>query len=342
MRQDHGKHSWPWWKELIISKWANNSWRFEMENSFEEAFFNIERDRAMSWFLKQKDRLPSLHPDMSETMVHKRILRNCGGDLEHAIKSRFIEPCSKEDYINAMENITTRTKIGRNWYKPPMDNKTSGKPIPKPNKPHKKASIKCHKCGSTPHLANACPKKTRINEIEIEKDDTKETHDVPVHESDSEPSEEEELPDELSIENINVSFEVTEVHNSLPQYSVEFMDLIHVKDAKMQKTKAARGKGYTAGSSCITNIVINNREAKIHLDSGAFFTCVGKDYLDKIYTNWQDRLMTIEGIKFSSSSQNMHSLGIFEAEMIFPHPKGSIRLKVEFVMNNCTSQQLIL
>ncbi|MBW0515197.1 hypothetical protein O181_054912 [Austropuccinia psidii MF-1] len=144
----------------------------------------------MSWFLKQKGRLTALNPDMSKTMVHKRILRKCGGDLEHAIRSRCIEPCSKEDYINSMEDITTRTKIGINWYKSPMDNKTSEKPIPKPNKPHDKAPFKCHKCESTSHFCNTCPKKTRINETEIEKDDTKETNYVSVHESDSEPSEE--------------------------------------------------------------------------------------------------------------------------------------------------------
>ncbi|MBW0582534.1 hypothetical protein O181_122249 [Austropuccinia psidii MF-1] len=121
------------------------------------------------------------------------------------------------------------------------------------------------------------------------------------------------------------------------------MDLIHVQDAKMQKTKPARGKFYTAGSSCITNIVTNNREANIHLDSGAFCTCVEKDYLDNIYTNWQDKLMPIEGMKFSSASQNMHPLVIFEAVMILPHPSGRIRLKAEFfVMNNCTSQHFIL
>ncbi|MBW0515202.1 hypothetical protein O181_054917 [Austropuccinia psidii MF-1] len=121
------------------------------------------------------------------------------------------------------------------------------------------------------------------------------------------------------------------------------MDLIHVQEAKMQKTKSARGKGYTAGSSCITSIVINNRESKIHLDSGNFCNCVGKDYLDKIDTNWQDNLIPIEGIKFRSSSQNMHPLGKFEAEMIFPHPTGSIKLKFELVvMNNCTSQHFIL
>ncbi|MBW0566474.1 hypothetical protein O181_106189 [Austropuccinia psidii MF-1] len=271
MRQDHGKHSCPWWKEWIISKWANDSWRFKIENSFEEPIFNVERDRPMSWFLEQKDRLTALHPDMSETMVHKRLLRKCGGDLEHAIRSRCIEPCSTEYYINSMEDITTRTKIGRNWYKSPIYNKTSGKPISKPNKPHDRLPLKFHKWGSTSHLANTCPKKTRINEIEIEKvEDTKETKDVSLHESDSEPSEEEELPDELSIENINFSFEVTEVHTHFPQYSDECMDLMHVQDAKMQNPKPARGKGYTAGSSCITNIVINNTESKIHLDSGAF------------------------------------------------------------------------
>ncbi|MBW0576773.1 hypothetical protein O181_116488 [Austropuccinia psidii MF-1] len=121
------------------------------------------------------------------------------------------------------------------------------------------------------------------------------------------------------------------------------MDPIHVQVAKMQKTKPARVKGYKAGSSCITNIVINNREVKIHLDSGSFCTCVGKDYLDKIYTNWKDKFMPIEGIKFSSANQNMHPLGIFKAEMIFPHSSESIRLKVELVvMNNFTSQHFLL
>ncbi|MBW0504789.1 hypothetical protein O181_044504 [Austropuccinia psidii MF-1] len=99
-----------------------------------------------------------------------------------------------------------------------------------------------------------------MNEIEIEKaEDTRETNDVSLHESNSEPSEENKLPDKLSIENINVSFELTEVHTHLPQYNNEFMDLIHVQDAKVQNTKPTRDKGYTSGESCITNIVIKKR-----------------------------------------------------------------------------------
>ncbi|MBW0555421.1 hypothetical protein O181_095136 [Austropuccinia psidii MF-1] len=231
-----------------------------MENSFEEAIFNIERDRPISWLLKQKDRLTALHPDISETMVHKRILRKCGCDLEHAIRSKCIEPFSTEDYINATEDINTRTKSFRNWYKPPIENKTSRKPISTLNNPQDRAPLRFHECGSTSHFANTCPKETRINETETDKkDDPKEANDVSLHESDSETSEEEELTDQLGIENTNVSFDVTEVHTHLPQYSDECMDLIHVQEAKMQRPKPARGKGHTSGSFYITNIVINNK-----------------------------------------------------------------------------------
>ncbi|MBW0507173.1 hypothetical protein O181_046888 [Austropuccinia psidii MF-1] len=88
-----------------------------------------------------------------------------------------------------MEDNATRKKIGRSWYKPPKDNKTSGKPFSKPNKPQDSAPLKFYKCASTSHLASACSKKMRINEIEIERaEDTKEKDDLALHESDYEPS----------------------------------------------------------------------------------------------------------------------------------------------------------
>ncbi|MBW0530268.1 hypothetical protein O181_069983 [Austropuccinia psidii MF-1] len=117
------------------------------------------------------------------------------------------------------------------------------------------------------------------------------------------------------------------------------MHLIHVQDAKMQKTKPARSKYYTAGSSCITNIVIKNKEAKMNSDSGAFCTGVGRDYLGMIYTNWQEKLMPIECIKLRSASKDMHPFGILEAVMILPHPAGSIRLKFECVIFHYTKNK---
>ncbi|MBW0546768.1 hypothetical protein O181_086483 [Austropuccinia psidii MF-1] len=112
--------------------------------------------------------------------------------------------------------------------------------------------------------------KTIINEIEIgNTKETKKTNHLTVYESNSDPSEEEELSAKLGLEKIDGSFEVTEMHTHLPHYSDECMDLIHVQDAKMQKTKTARGKCFKNASSLITDIVIENNESKIHLDSGA-------------------------------------------------------------------------
>ncbi|MBW0586055.1 hypothetical protein O181_125770 [Austropuccinia psidii MF-1] len=48
---------------------------------------------------------------MSEFMIHRNILRQCGGDLEHAVKSRTTEQSSAEDIINILEEVTTRTRI---------------------------------------------------------------------------------------------------------------------------------------------------------------------------------------------------------------------------------------
>ncbi|MBW0471154.1 hypothetical protein O181_010869 [Austropuccinia psidii MF-1] len=49
---------------------------------------------------------------MSEFMIHRKIPRQCGGDLEHAVKSRNNEQYSEEDIINMLEEVTTRTIIG--------------------------------------------------------------------------------------------------------------------------------------------------------------------------------------------------------------------------------------
>ncbi|MBW0471977.1 hypothetical protein O181_011692 [Austropuccinia psidii MF-1] len=111
MRHEHGKHDWSWWKAEIITKFSNNSWRFIIENAFESVIFSSEKDKSLTWFLKHKDRLSALHPDLSDSMINMKIFRKCGGELEHAIKCRCVEPCSTEEYIKAMEDIITRTRI---------------------------------------------------------------------------------------------------------------------------------------------------------------------------------------------------------------------------------------
>ncbi|MBW0536081.1 hypothetical protein O181_075796 [Austropuccinia psidii MF-1] len=91
----------------------------------------------------------------------------------------------------------------------------------------------------------------------------------------------------------------------------------------MCEAKPARCKGYTSEASCITSILINDIEAKVNLDTGAFCTCVGKDYLKAILPGWKNHLLPIEGLQFSSASNDMYPLGILDTNLVFPHPAGS-------------------
>ncbi|MBW0552314.1 hypothetical protein O181_092029, partial [Austropuccinia psidii MF-1] len=188
---------------------------------------------------------------------------------------------------------------------------------------------------------NKFTKKTKVNEVqvieEVQCTEEKEESDI-----DSEVSEDTPVEDS-TIESITAFFEVTEVHTHLPKYSEDCHNLINIQDARMYKTKPARGKGYTSGASCITSILINDIEAKVNLDTGAFFTCMHKDYVQAILPEWKNHLLPIEGVQFSSASNNIYPLGILDTNIEFPHPAGSIRMKTEIVvMENCTSQNIIL
>ncbi|MBW0560444.1 hypothetical protein O181_100159, partial [Austropuccinia psidii MF-1] len=259
---------------------------------------------------------------MSEFMIHRKILREGGGDLEHAVKSRTTEQSSAEDIINILEELTTRTKIG-----------SSRKP----------ADIirKCHIFQSTTNLANTCPKRGKIDAIDIEKEPDVEKDDNIEENLDDKSSIFSESPKD--IENINATFEIMKSYSHLPQLSNGQFDLSKIQDAQLIKTKPNSGKGYTAGNSCITEVVINNKCTKTLLDPGAFCSCVGKSFLKTCVPNFEDHLLPIDGIKFNSASNPMKELGIFETNIIFPHINGNLRITVEFVViKNCSRTHFIL
>ncbi|MBW0516839.1 hypothetical protein O181_056554 [Austropuccinia psidii MF-1] len=210
------KNYWLWWKSEILTKWTNNSWRFEMENAFYSGIFSSEKDKPLTWFLKQKDKLSALHPAMSDSMFNITILRKCGGELEHDIKCRCVEPCSTEEYIKEIKYIITREGLGNTWNRTPMESKI----IPKTSREDRRPEIpvlKCHKCWGTSHLANTCTKKTKVKEVQVieavQCAEEKEKYD-----QDSEISYDTPAKD-YPIENITDFFEVSEVHTHLPQYN---------------------------------------------------------------------------------------------------------------------------
>ncbi|MBW0590573.1 hypothetical protein O181_130288 [Austropuccinia psidii MF-1] len=168
-----------------------------------------------------------------------KILRKCGGELEHTIKSRCVEPCSTEDYINAMKDIITRTRIAKTWTKIPIESNIVSN-IPREDRRPEKPVLKCHKCGSTSHLANTCSKKTKINEAQV----LEEVHCTEEKEESDQGSAiyEDTSVQDYPIGNITACFEVTEVHTHLPQYSEDFYNLINIQDARMYKTKLLEEK----------------------------------------------------------------------------------------------------
>ncbi|MBW0526720.1 hypothetical protein O181_066435 [Austropuccinia psidii MF-1] len=166
-----------------------------------------------------------------------------------------------------MEDIITRTRIGKTWTRIPMESKMVPK-IPREDKRPERPVLKCHKCGSTSHLANTCTKKTKINEVQVieEIQCTEEKE-----ESDQDSAVSEDTPvEDYPIENISAFFEVTEVHTNLPHYSEDCHNLINIQDARMCKAKPARGKWYTSGALCITLILMNEIEAKVIWIQGHF------------------------------------------------------------------------
>ncbi|MBW0567348.1 hypothetical protein O181_107063 [Austropuccinia psidii MF-1] len=86
--QAHEHQSWTWWKNQIVNKWANNAKRLKVETAFEYSKFNAAKDKALLWFFQEKDSLTALYPDMSEFMIHRKILRQCAIDLEQDSKKQ--------------------------------------------------------------------------------------------------------------------------------------------------------------------------------------------------------------------------------------------------------------
>ncbi|MBW0471554.1 hypothetical protein O181_011269 [Austropuccinia psidii MF-1] len=112
---------------------------------------------------------------MSESTIHRKILRQCGGDLEYSVKSRTTEQSSEEDINNILEEVTTRTTVGSSRVNLKTRFSTSWKDSVDKNSRnsnninYKSADVmrKCHMFQSTTNLANTCPKKGNINEIDI-------------------------------------------------------------------------------------------------------------------------------------------------------------------------------
>ncbi|MBW0576713.1 hypothetical protein O181_116428 [Austropuccinia psidii MF-1] len=142
------------------------------------------------------------------------------------------------------------------------------------------------------------------NEIYIKKEPDVEKDDNIIEEN-SDDNSSEFSESSKYIENINATFDIMESYSHLPQLSNGQLDLSKIQGAQLMKTKPNRGKCYTSGNSCITEVVIDNIPTKLLLDPEAFCSCFGKSFLNTCVTNFEDQLLPIDGIKFNSANNPM-------------------------------------
>ncbi|MBW0567977.1 hypothetical protein O181_107692 [Austropuccinia psidii MF-1] len=166
-------------------------------------------------------------------MIHRNILIQCGGDLKQTVKSRTTEKSSEEHIIHIFEEVSTRTRIGSSRVNIKTRFNTSQKEFvdknPKENSnniKYKSAAIiiKCYILQSTNHLANTCPKRGKINEINLEKEPYVEKEDniIEANSDDKSSIFSECLRD---IENINATFAIMASYSHLPQSGNVKLDL---------------------------------------------------------------------------------------------------------------------
>ncbi|MBW0473103.1 hypothetical protein O181_012818 [Austropuccinia psidii MF-1] len=248
-----------------------------------------------------------------------KIFKRCGGNLENALRRRFIEPYSTEDYNNAVEDIVTKTKIGRTSKEfnikstnQPLIKKDKQREHFKPNTPSTNEQNKFHKCHVFGHLANNCLKNEKINEIG-ETEDLNEKEEESDSEKDTEEYDTSES-DEINIissqtNNIDLIYEVLDINSNIPQVGTADTSLTNIPDTKLHKAKPEKGMGYTAGKSSIRIVRVQNKEKKVNLDTGAYCTYFSESYLQTI--------IPIQGFEFFSASKSMKCLGIIDLRLIF-------------------------
>lgn len=111
IRDTNTKKSWAWWKNAVRNKFGTDNWKWRMQQEFEKDRFSLDNKKVHKWFNTQRERLRAFPPELSEYFICEKILKQCPGNLEHAVKSRFkgeANTMTFEDMVIIIEEVIDR------------------------------------------------------------------------------------------------------------------------------------------------------------------------------------------------------------------------------------------
>jgi hypothetical protein len=111
IRDSHENRSWAWWKNNIRNKFGTHNWRWKMQQEFEKDYFSMDNKKVHKWFNPQRERLKAYQPELSEYLICEKVLKQCPGSLEHAVKSSYKKDATEmnfEEMVIIIEEVLDR------------------------------------------------------------------------------------------------------------------------------------------------------------------------------------------------------------------------------------------